>query len=266
MKPQVVAPGHGPDYDWSQDHISVKTPMELTDGRVSVVEDVLKPGFHLPAHRHRSMVEIFYILEGEVTFAFEDETVNVPPGTTVTVPANTRHEVTCPGGGRLVTIFTPGGFERYLAELATLTPVQLDDAEFIRELGERYDDRVKGRIGGIYAHQKTRMGPAIRHATRRLAAADSNVKLMILLTDGEDQGSQLKINDAIEAAQKAISSPLLEAGAIDGARGILINITGSASLKLAEVQEACSIIQNAADEDANIIFGAVLDEKMKDAV
>jgi cell division protein FtsZ len=71
---------------------------------------------------------------------------------------------------------------------------------------------------------------------------------------------------AIEAAQKAIASPLLEAGAIDGARGILINITGSASLKLAEVQEACSIIQNAADDDANIIFGAVLDEKMKDAV
>ena len=71
---------------------------------------------------------------------------------------------------------------------------------------------------------------------------------------------------AIEAAQKAIASPLLEAGAIDGARGILINITGSTSLKLAEVQEACSIIQNAADDDANIIFGAVLDEKMKDAV
>jgi cell division protein FtsZ len=71
---------------------------------------------------------------------------------------------------------------------------------------------------------------------------------------------------AIEAAQKAIASPLLEAGAIDGARGILINITGSTSLKLAEVQEACSIVQSAADEDANIIFGAVLDEKMKDTV
>src|SRR5271167_4415011 len=70
----------------------------------------------------------------------------------------------------------------------------------------------------------------------------------------------------IEAAQKAIASPLLEAGAIDGARGILINITGSASLKLAEVQQACSIIQGAAHEDANIIFGAVMDEKMKDAV
>ncbi len=71
---------------------------------------------------------------------------------------------------------------------------------------------------------------------------------------------------ATEAAQKAIASPLLEAGAIDGARGILINITGSASLKLAEVQEACTIIQSAAHEDANIIFGAVMDEKMKDAV
>lgn len=70
----------------------------------------------------------------------------------------------------------------------------------------------------------------------------------------------------IEAAQKAIASPLLEAGAIDGARGILINITGASSLKLAEVQQACSIIQGAAHEDANIIFGAVLDEKMKDSV
>src|SRR5919109_3315410 len=71
---------------------------------------------------------------------------------------------------------------------------------------------------------------------------------------------------ATDAAQKAIASPLLEAGAIDGARGILINITGSSSLKLAEVQEACSIIQGAAHEDANIIFGAVLDDKAKDTV
>jgi cell division protein FtsZ len=68
------------------------------------------------------------------------------------------------------------------------------------------------------------------------------------------------------AAQAAIASPLLEAGAIDGARGILINITGSSSLRLAEVNEASTIIQSAAHEDANIIFGAVLDEKMKDEV
>ncbi len=73
-------------------------------------------------------------------------------------------------------------------------------------------------------------------------------------------------NRATEAAMAAMASPLLEAGAIDGARGILINITGSSSLKLSEVNEASTIIQNAAHEDANIIFGAVLDESMGDDV
>jgi cell division protein FtsZ len=73
-------------------------------------------------------------------------------------------------------------------------------------------------------------------------------------------------NRAVEAAQAAMASPLLEAGAIDGARGILMNITGSSSLKLSEVNEASSLIQSAAHEDANIIFGAVLDEKMGDDV
>jgi cell division protein FtsZ len=73
-------------------------------------------------------------------------------------------------------------------------------------------------------------------------------------------------NRAREAAMAAIASPLLEAGAIDGARGILINITGSSGLKLSEVIEASSIIQEAAHEDANIIFGAVLDESLGDEV
>ena len=73
-------------------------------------------------------------------------------------------------------------------------------------------------------------------------------------------------NRAVEAAQAAMASPLLEAGAIDGARGILINITGSSSLKLSEVNEASTLIQSSAHEDANIIFGAVLDEKMDDEV
>jgi len=73
-------------------------------------------------------------------------------------------------------------------------------------------------------------------------------------------------NRAVEAAQAAMASPLLEAGAIDGARGILINITGSSSLKLTEVNEASSLIHAAAHEDASIIFGAVLDERMGEEV
>jgi len=73
-------------------------------------------------------------------------------------------------------------------------------------------------------------------------------------------------NRAMDAAMAAMASPLLEAGAIDGARGILINITGSSNLKLTEVNEASTIIQNAAHEDCNIIFGAVQDERMGDQV
>src|SRR5438128_8697575 len=71
-------------------------------------------------------------------------------------------------------------------------------------------------------------------------------------------------NRAVEAAQKAISSPLLEDVSIQGARGVLINITGGPDLTLHEVNEAATLIQEEADEDANIIFGAVIDESMGD--
>src|SRR5437660_317598 len=73
-------------------------------------------------------------------------------------------------------------------------------------------------------------------------------------------------NRAIEAAQKAVSSPLLEEVSINGARGVLINITGGPDLSLHEVNEAATLIQEEADEDANIIFGAVIDESMGDEV
>jgi len=73
-------------------------------------------------------------------------------------------------------------------------------------------------------------------------------------------------NRAVDAANRAISSPLLEDNSIEGAQGILINICGSSSLSLHEVHEASSVIQKAAHENANIIFGAVMDENMKDAV
>ena len=73
-------------------------------------------------------------------------------------------------------------------------------------------------------------------------------------------------NRAIEATQRAICSPLLEDGSIDGARGILLNITGGPSLSLHEVTEASGIIEQAVDKDANIIFGAVIDERLGEEV
>src|SRR5581483_4495132 len=71
---------------------------------------------------------------------------------------------------------------------------------------------------------------------------------------------------AIEAAQQAISSPLLEDVSINGATGILINITGGSDLTLAEMNEACSLIEEAADPEANIIFGSVIDAHAGDEV
>jgi cell division protein FtsZ len=73
-------------------------------------------------------------------------------------------------------------------------------------------------------------------------------------------------NRAVEAAQKAVASPLLEDISIHGARGVLINITGSPDLSLHEVNEAATLIQEEAHEDANIIFGAVIDERMGDEI
>jgi cell division protein FtsZ len=67
---------------------------------------------------------------------------------------------------------------------------------------------------------------------------------------------------AMEAAQKAISSPLLEDGSVNGARGVIISVTGGSDLSLMEVNEAASVIQQAAHEDANIIFGAVVDPNL----
>ncbi|MCM2316420.1 MAG: cell division protein FtsZ, partial [Thermoanaerobaculia bacterium] len=85
---------------------------------------------------------------------------------------------------------------------------------------------------------------------------------MALMGTGTSSGE----HRAVEAAQRAISSPLLEEASIEGARGVLINITGGSDMTLFEVNEAASIIQEAADEDANIIFGAVIDPKMKDEI
>jgi cell division protein FtsZ len=71
---------------------------------------------------------------------------------------------------------------------------------------------------------------------------------------------------AIDAARNAISSPLLEGASVQGARGVIINVTGGRDLSLIEVSEASSIIQEAAHEDANIIFGAVVDDALGDEV
>ena len=85
---------------------------------------------------------------------------------------------------------------------------------------------------------------------------------MALMGSGTGSGE----NRAVIAAQNAMCSPLLEEGSIRGARGVLINISGGDDLALFEVNEACSMIHEEADEDANIIFGSVVDPEMGDKI
>lgn len=85
---------------------------------------------------------------------------------------------------------------------------------------------------------------------------------MALMGAGSSSGE----NRALDAATKAISSPLLEDTSIKGATGILINITGGSDMTLHEINEASKIIQEEAHEDANILFGAVIDESMKNQI
>ncbi|GAB2542900.1 cell division protein FtsZ [Gracilibacillus alcaliphilus] len=99
-----------------------------------------------------------------------------------------------------------------------------------------------------------------------------NVDFADVKTIMQDKGSALMgigvatgENRATEAAKKAVSSPLLETS-IDGAHGVLMNITGGTNLSLYEVQEAADIVTSAADQEVNVIFGSVINEDLKDEI
>ena len=139
MKHEIIQPGEGIEYKWSSDHIFVKTVGKLAEGRVSMVEDTMNPGFHLARHHHKQMTEVFYVLEGEITLIFDDETVVASVGTTINIPPNVWHEAKSENGAKMLSIFSPAGFEDYLAEMKTLTDEQFADAPFMQALNEKYD-------------------------------------------------------------------------------------------------------------------------------
>lgn len=139
MKQSIVLPGQGKSYDWSNDHMYVKSTHDLSNGRLTLAEDHLKPGFKLARHHHKKMIEIFYVLEGNVVFEFDDEVAVATPGTVINVPPDVWHQVTSKDGAKMLTIFSPGGFDTYLEELVVCTESQYADADFMRRLSEKYD-------------------------------------------------------------------------------------------------------------------------------
>ncbi len=140
MKTQQYIPnGGGEDYDYSQDHCYVKLASRDTQGELSFVEDKLKPGFRLGRHHHKVMTEVFYVLEGEIKFIFDDETIVAGPGDTLTVPPNVWHAAECKDGGRMLTIFRNGRFDEFLARLKSMTDEQFEDAKLMQAVSEEFD-------------------------------------------------------------------------------------------------------------------------------
>ena len=137
---QIVRRGAGKDYDYSQDHCFVKLPSKETGGQLSIVEDELKAGFALPRHHHKRMTEVFYILEGEVDFIFDNETVKLSRGDTLTVPPNVWHAAECKNGGRMLTIFKDGRFDQYLERLSNMTEQQFQDVALMKATSEEFDN------------------------------------------------------------------------------------------------------------------------------
>lgn len=134
-----VPAGKGEDFDYSQDHCFIKSVSEFSDGSMVLVEDELKPGFYLARHHHKIMTEVFYILEGEVEFTFDDEVIAAKPGDTVTAPPNVWHAAKCEKGGRMLTVFRNGRFDKYLERLSKMADTDFQDEQLMKQTAAEFD-------------------------------------------------------------------------------------------------------------------------------
>ena len=104
-----------------------------------MIEDTLKPGFHLKRHHHKIMTEIFYMLVGEMELIFDDETITLKAGDTITVPPNVWHEAKCAKGGKMLTIFKNGQFDVFLEQLSLMTDADFSDEKLMRSFSAKFD-------------------------------------------------------------------------------------------------------------------------------
>jgi len=136
---EYIKQGEGENYNYSQDHCFIKLSSRQTNGELCLIEDSIKPGFHLKRHHHKLMTEVFYMLEGELELIFDDESIILRAGDTVTVPPNVWHEAISPGGGKMLTIFKNGEFDVFLEELSTMTDSDFANEELMKSVSAKYD-------------------------------------------------------------------------------------------------------------------------------
>ena len=136
---EIILKTEGENYPFLQDHFYIKLSSDQTAGELCIVEDTLKPGFYLPRHYHKVMLEVFYILEGEVEFTFEDEVFIAKTGDTITIPPGVWHAAGCEKGGKMITVFKNGSFDKYLKRLRELTDEQFADTAFMKQVAAEFD-------------------------------------------------------------------------------------------------------------------------------
>ena len=136
---KIVRKDEGENYDYSQDHCFVKVSSRDTNGELCLIEDTLKPGFHLKRHHHKIMTEVFYMLVGEMELIFDDETIMLKAGDTITVPPNVWHEAKCKEGGKMLTIFKNGQFDIFLEELSMMTADDYADEALMKSISAKFD-------------------------------------------------------------------------------------------------------------------------------
>ena len=134
-----VKKGDGENYNYSQDHCFIKLSSRQTNGELCMVEDTIKPGFHLKRHHHKIMTEVFYMLEGEMELIFDEQTIILKEGDTITVAPNVWHEAKCKEGGKMLTIFKNGEFDIFLEQLSTMSADQFADHEFMKAFSAKFD-------------------------------------------------------------------------------------------------------------------------------
>lgn len=136
---QLIKKGQGENFNYSQDHCFIKLSSRDTNGELCLIEDKLKPGFHLKRHHHKIMTEVFYMLEGKMELVFDDETIVLNEGDTITVPPNVWHEAICENGGKMLTIFKNGQFDIYLEELSKMTEDEFANNELMKSVSSKFD-------------------------------------------------------------------------------------------------------------------------------
>ena len=134
-----IRKGEGENYNYAQDHCFIKLSSRDTNGELCIIEDTLKPGFHLNRHHHKIMTEVFYILEGELELIFDNETTILKEGDTITVPPNVWHEANCKNGGKMLTIFKNGEFDIFLEQLSGMTADDFSNEVYMKSLSEKFD-------------------------------------------------------------------------------------------------------------------------------